>query len=88
MNRVNGEVKYMYINITSMALTDMKIDLSFINLLYHSCDKFILHLRPVPKFRSCHEAIMVITRRVHCNPFGYYTYNVCILDLLYKQLIL
>ena len=36
-----------------------------------------LSVHPVPKCRSCHKAIMVITRRVHCYTF---VYLVCCMD--------
>ncbi len=35
-------------------------------------------VHPVPKFRSCHKAIMVITGRAHCYTFCIYIYNIYI----------
>ncbi len=32
-------------------------------------NKIYIYIYPVPKFRSCHKAIMVITGRAHCYTF-------------------
>ncbi len=37
-------------------------------------------VHPVPKFRSCHKAIMVITGRAHCYTFCMY---ICICICIY-----
>ncbi len=39
-------------------------------------------VHPVPKFRSCHKAIMVITGRAHCYSFCIYIYiYICVISI-------
>ena len=39
-------------------------------------------VHPMPKFRSCHKAIMVITGWAHCNPLDIFNYNFSIIPVL------
>ena len=43
-------------------------------LVTPQCNLTMCNVHPVPKFRSCHKAIMVATGRAHCIGEGYKTY--------------
>ena len=48
-------------------------------LYFHLQPQYIydLFIHPVPKFRSCHKAIMVITGRAHCI-------HICMIYFIYN----